>query len=250
MAARSPNYPSCSLPTAVSLARSIWGKLGSSTATSEEIVKYFGYNGLNGVARTKLAALKAYGLLEGSAGGWKFSPRAIVILNSDGGDPNIGKAMHDAFSEVDLFRALIEKFPDASKGMITTYLMSDQSFTKDGAIAAAESFLESKAAVIAPDSPKLDEAKGIDESKGGMAVSQQPIKPPAQTPVTPLPKPMGVHMDELKIPCGNGASVTLHYPTTMSQADYDLVDTFLKAFWASKKSVLVKTEKPTEPLIE
>lgn len=246
MSDRSPRYPYCSLPVAIDLIRLLWGKQGSSSATSEEIAQFLGYKGMNGISRGKLSALKKYGLLDASGGGWKLSHRAIVIVNSDNGDPSISKAIQEAFDEVELFKILMESHSSASIGMITTYLMSSQGFTKDGALAAAEAFLESKTLAGTNFSHKTP-AGNVDETKeDGPPDGKKPPAGHSTGTQTLPPKPVGVIMEELKIPCSNGACVELRYPSAMSQADYDLVDGFLKVFWPSKKHVLIKSVSETK----
>lgn len=220
------------------MARTLWDKMGTSTATPEEVAQHLGYNGLNGVSRSKISVLKKYGLLDQAAGGWKLSSRAIVILNSDEGDPKIAAAMLDAFNEVELFRTLYENYPNASKGVISTHLVSQLQFTKDGANAAADSFLESKSVVQSP-----SYRPNVDSGIGNETPPDKQERMPAAHQVSQPTSVNNLTMEELKIPCSNGASVVLHYPSTMSLTDYELVDTFLKAFWMSKKSAIVQKEQ-------
>src|SRR5580704_15247755 len=80
---RSPNYPSIGLSEAVELAQRVWDREKRSSAPGAVIVKAWGYGGLNGAARIKLAALKRYGLLgDNGEGDMRLTDTAMNIIHN------------------------------------------------------------------------------------------------------------------------------------------------------------------------
>lgn len=77
---RSPNYPAIGLTEAVASAAALYDKSGRAALPQEAVVVDLGYRGMNGPARTKLSALRKYGLLENAPGGkLRLSNRAITL---------------------------------------------------------------------------------------------------------------------------------------------------------------------------
>jgi hypothetical protein len=84
---RSPNYPGYGLEVAVGFARQIYSKTKRIPAEMELLANALGSRGISGPVRSKVAALRHYGLLESdSRGGLKVSDRAMALIHRKPGD--------------------------------------------------------------------------------------------------------------------------------------------------------------------
>jgi hypothetical protein len=136
---RSPNYPAVSLPVARELARRLYDREKRSPADPDQIVRAWGHTSLNGPSRTKLSALRKYGLLEETRNGFRLSDRAMAMLYPN--DPQEeADALRDAALSPDLFRELAA-FEGASDDNLVSRLVR-LGFTPTGARAAVASYHE------------------------------------------------------------------------------------------------------------
>lgn len=78
--ARSPNYPSMSLPEAIERLEKVYAAEHTHKAPSEVVAKALGYQSLNGKSITVLSTLKKYGLLEEVGKELKVSKDGLIIL--------------------------------------------------------------------------------------------------------------------------------------------------------------------------
>jgi len=129
---RSPNYPALGLSQAIDAAKILYDKEHQSDVPPDVAAKHWGYKSLSGPARTKVAALKHYGLLEDGRHGVKISPLALrILMPTDEGERK--EAIHEAAITPPLFNELLDKLPDASDEALTAYLVRQRKFGQDGA---------------------------------------------------------------------------------------------------------------------
>lgn len=138
---RSPNYPSCGLDGAVSMARKIWDKDKRTTLSMEQAAHDVGYSGLSGPARTSIAALRKYGLLEDAKDGMRLSDLALRILHPANDDERL-EALREAALKPELFRQVYESHRDANNKTLESYLINKLGFSDVGAKGFVDSFRE------------------------------------------------------------------------------------------------------------
>jgi len=142
--ARSKAYPTLDLRSCIERAQKIWDEHERKQMTMQEATQALGYKGVSGPSRSKISAMKQFGLFdEGVGGTLKLSKRAIDILHKPTDDPARIAAIKSAIHDVDVFARLLSTHADASVGAITSHLLTEDGFSKVGAKRAAETFLES-----------------------------------------------------------------------------------------------------------
>jgi hypothetical protein len=131
---RSPNYPGVSLEDAVKNAQMLF-KVASRTAVAPVVaVKAWGYSGLNGVSRVKLAALRAYGLSETEKGGnVKLSRRGLTLSMRSHDSPEYASAIKEAALAPSIFQELYETKSGVADEALKHHLVADRKFSPDGA---------------------------------------------------------------------------------------------------------------------
>ncbi len=154
---KSPNYPAMSLPEAIDAISKVWKKHEREAVTMEEISGCMEYSSLSGPSRSKISALKKYGLIEKEGGGWKLTTRAMSILHKPQGSPERQEALNSAVRDVRLFSELIRTHGQASKGALRAHLLTDKAFTSVGAKAFIKSFLDTKSLVSGSGGGKISE---------------------------------------------------------------------------------------------
>jgi len=148
---RSPNYPYLSLPDAVKHTEVLWTKEKRTAVGPEIIAKAWGYKGLNGLARVKIASLKKYGLIDDSGKGFRVSERALRILI--GGPEERAGALSEAALAPELFREIHEQFAEASDDAIRSFLVISRQFTDDAAKRVISAYRGTLAAVGVAEAP-------------------------------------------------------------------------------------------------
>lgn len=137
---RSPNYPSLALPQALSYAKALWGKEQRTSIPPAVLAKHMGYSSLSGPARTRIAALKQYGLIDEGSDGLHLSDLALQIVHQPEGSPERDEAIRLAALKPDLFRELWESHKTASDDALRAYLLTRKKFTEDGAKQVIKAF--------------------------------------------------------------------------------------------------------------
>ena len=131
---RSPNYPAYSLPASVDFARQLYTKERRSTVSMNTAALAVGSQSLSGPARSKIAALRQYGLVESVSGGKiRISDRAMALVLRKPGDSEYELAAKEAAEAPPLFASLLQDFGSASDDNIAYHLVIDRKFSEDGA---------------------------------------------------------------------------------------------------------------------
>lgn len=137
---RSPRYPAVSLSDAIQAVRSLWGKEKRTAVQAEVLAKALGYSSLSGGARTKIASMRQYGLLEKHAGGLRLSDLGMKIIHNQEGSEEQSKALREAAVSPELFKELYESHADGSEDAIKSFLILKKGFSDSGARLAAAAY--------------------------------------------------------------------------------------------------------------
>lgn len=138
---RSPNYPAIGLSEAIDLARKLWDREKRSFTPAAVVVQSWGYSGLSGASRIKIAALRRYDLLEdGTEGTLRLSDLAIAVLHNPPGSADQLEALKSAGLGPDLFRELYQTHSHSSDESIRAYLITKRGFSDIGANSCIEAF--------------------------------------------------------------------------------------------------------------
>lgn len=146
---RSPNYPALDLPSAVALTKMLWQKEGRSQMSMPALAQALGStsDGLSGPFRSKIAALRQYGLIDkAGVGKAKLSPRGVTIGLRSQDDPGYWEAIQEAALAPSLFQDLWARFSEGgSDTNIRNFLVEDKGFALAGAERAVRAFRETVA---------------------------------------------------------------------------------------------------------
>jgi hypothetical protein len=139
---RSPNYPAIGLREAVESVGRLYQKERRTAVPADVAAGAMGYKGLSGPSRSRLAALKKYGLIEESKGQVRVSDLAVNILEWSEGDEMYQKCVWEAANEPDLFRELYQTHLHASDDALRAYLVAQKGFSHRGAKQFIQAFRE------------------------------------------------------------------------------------------------------------
>lgn len=175
---RSPNYPAYGLPTALQFAKMVWSQEKRTPVEVEVIARALGSESVSGPVRSKVAAMRQYGLLQAVNGKLKVSDRAITLILQNQGQPEYDQAAADAALTPTLFGELWQDKPDASDEALNFYLVRDLRFSTDGAKRLIRSYRETLAfaklqegSYTSNDAPDRPEPQPI---IGQVALTQRP----------------------------------------------------------------------------
>jgi len=141
---RSPNYPTVSLEAAVNLVARLYEAEKRATIPLVVVAQALSGNEslekLSGPARSKIAVLRSYGLIEEvGPGKVRVSDRALGILQRPTPATYIGSVREAALAPP-LFAELWQEHRDDSDGALKYYLMTERNFTEEGANRAIQSY--------------------------------------------------------------------------------------------------------------
>lgn len=130
---RSPNHPAIDLDKALSAASDLYTKEGRSDIPIEVAAKAWGYAGLSGPARSKIAALRQYGLATQVKGNLQVTDLALTLILRTEDTAERRQTLKKAALSPALFGELRDTHPDASEDGLRHHLVVDKRFTEDGA---------------------------------------------------------------------------------------------------------------------
>ncbi len=160
---RSPNYPAISLPEAVSEIQKIWDEEKRTPVPADVLSKAMGYTSLSGPVRTKVAALRKYGLLEQQGLLYKLSDSALHILHAEDMSER-QQALQAAALRPELFRELHASHSEASDNALKSHLILHKKFSDAGARQFIKAFRETMS-LANPSKAGYDGAQGADNSE-------------------------------------------------------------------------------------
>jgi hypothetical protein len=152
---RSPSYPILDLEQALAAVDAIYRKERRATIPWSQAAKAMGYQAVSGPVRSRIAALKQYGLIEtGTAGQLRISDRAFDLVASPRSSPQYVGSLREAALEPPIFRELIP-LQEASDETLVYRLQREKQFSEDGARRAVRAF-RSTMAFAKLDEPSYD----------------------------------------------------------------------------------------------
>jgi hypothetical protein len=142
---RSRNYPALSLKEAIDRARVFYQKEGRAKVDATSAVVAWGYGSLNGASMRTLAALRQYGLLDGSNDEIRLSERGLTLLLEPENSPEYSTALREALTAPSLFQDVLAEYPDGlpSDVALISYLVRKQGFGEAAARSMIDALRES-----------------------------------------------------------------------------------------------------------
>lgn len=141
---RSPNYPAYSLEQTIGFARQVHSKIKRVSVGMEALAKALGSESLTGPSRSKIAALRHYGLMDFERNGrtLRISDRALALLLRKPGDREYDEAAREAALAPALFAELHGERAGMDDDALHYYLVAERRFSDDGARRAIRSLRE------------------------------------------------------------------------------------------------------------
>ena len=139
---RSPNYPLLNIEQAIEATRSVFSKEVRNKMAREVLAKNLGYKSLNGRALGKIAALKAYGLIEGSGNELQVSDDAVILLEAPTDAPERQETLHRCALRPPLFAELSSEFDTLPSDENLRFSLIRRKFTPDAAEKATQVYRE------------------------------------------------------------------------------------------------------------
>lgn len=230
---RSPNYPSVTLTDAIGLVGKIYEKDKRTVLSTEQAAKSLGYGALSGPARTTIAALRQYGLLENSGTGVRISDLAMEILHQPAESPERRAAIALAAKKPPLIAELISTHGEASDETLRAFLITKKKFSPDGAGRFAAAFRDAMKLAAADSSGERGDQPRTDAAGIGGAYNS-----PGKTPKQPAQNP--AEQMQFTWPLSGDVVATL---TVSRQIETDDVDTLSDYFEIAKKALLKAARK-------
>ncbi len=131
---RSPNYPGIDLEAAIDFAGQLYSVVKRGEFRPEDAARAWGYSSASGPVRSRVGALRQYGIVEGKKGSNPRLSRAgqgFVVRTR--ASREYRDALRVAALAPPLFREVHDTKSGASDGAIREYLLLDKNFTEDGA---------------------------------------------------------------------------------------------------------------------
>jgi len=243
---RSPNYPTTDLDAALELIRPALKAENRNKMSRAVLAKHMGDNTLNGRALTKIGAVRAYGLIDGSGDDLRISDDAVSVLASpDKVNYHYRDALERLALKPPLFQDIKKQFPATlpSEHNLTFWLVQ-QHFTQEAAGKAAKSFLTTMRLVYPdPESynpPGRAEEPDIAQPQANrlLDLPMAAIRPPALSPNAVMFQEV-FNLDE--------GPVTLSFPSNLSLASYEELDAALKLFLLrAKRRAIIRTHNEAD----
>jgi hypothetical protein len=201
---RSPNYPNTSLATAIESARRFYGKAQQASVHADDAVKYMGYQGPSGAARSRLAALRQYGLVEDTKEGVRLTELGLAILHPSSDDER-REALSAAALTPPLFKELWNTHKNVDASVIAGHLIRSKHFSSGGAQQAADAF---KANTDIVKAPPEGYSKLIDVSDAGSGIDAVTVGTGRMVGRVNLEKALAVLWQQTQ-PLANGLSAEI-----------------------------------------
>jgi hypothetical protein len=129
---RSPNYPSVDLASAITDIKTLHQKNGMTWVGLTPAAIALGYKSVSGPARSRIAAMRHYGLLELRVGNVRPSDLGLILAIRNPDSPEYRDALREAALTPEIFRELAQTHMDASEDALRYYLVATKKFSSDG----------------------------------------------------------------------------------------------------------------------
>lgn len=243
---RSPRYPSVGLSEAIERAGELYNREKKTHVSFELVAKAWGYKHSSSAVRTKIGALRQYGLLEGVKDVLRVSDLAIAILVH----PEKSKEREDALAEAALSPVLFQDIrtnkPDASDEALAAYLVTKKSFNEDAAKLCVTAFRDTMA-IAGKGITRYDEKEARARDLGGLAnIFALPTRRPSPSLQKEEPGKPEMKHDTYTLDEGD---VVLQWPSKLSQESYAELEDWLVLMGRKMKRAVtdqIKGEQETE----
>lgn len=140
---RNPNFPVIDLGDAIDAIADLLKKEKRGQFPKEAAAAHMGYSSVNGRSLGMIAALRAYGLLEGRGDGLAVSDDAIAILEAPSESEDRKDALRRAFESPPMFQRIQAEYSDKPSYETLKWWLNKAGFNPDGAEKAASIYLAS-----------------------------------------------------------------------------------------------------------
>jgi hypothetical protein len=187
---RSPNYPGHGLDRSLQDLQLLYKRESRTVVPQEVAVKAWGYNSLSGSARSRLAALRHYGLLEMQKNGQvRVSTRGVTLALRSPDTADYKQALRDAALTPTIFQELLDTKRGASDEALVHHLIVNKKFSPDGAKRVLEVYrANAEFAALdqdAADATDIGTTQSPDVSANGARPQFVPAATPTEVPETP-----------------------------------------------------------------
>jgi hypothetical protein len=141
---RSPNFPVVDLPTAIEAVGKIYAKEKRGKFPKESAARHLGYTSINGRSLGMIAALRAYGLLDGRGNDLVVTQDAIALLEAPQDSHDRLEALERAISSPPMFQRIMEQYPSGTSPQTLKWWLIQQGFNPDGAEKATSTYLTTR----------------------------------------------------------------------------------------------------------
>lgn len=223
---RSPNYPTTDLGTALELIRLAFKAENRNKMSRAVLANHMGDKTLHGRALSKLGAVRAYGLIEGSSDELRLSDDVVSVLASP---DKINVFYRDALERLafkpQLFQEIKKQFPTTlpSEHNLSFWLVQ-QHFTQEAAGKATKSYLTTMRLVYG-DTEAYNPP--FDEEEAEMTPHVQPPSKPAMP--RPATRADVTGQRQAIFPINEG-DVTIIFPADLSAEGLEELDQYLDIF--------------------
>ncbi|MDX2275014.1 MAG: hypothetical protein NW206_06140 [Hyphomonadaceae bacterium] len=243
MAARSPNYPSMDLGAALAAIEPAYKGEHRNRMGRLTLAKHLGYNSLNGRALAKIAAVRAYGLIEGQGDEVKVSEDAIDALMAPKGSGERVTALTRCALRPSLFKEIATEFATLPSETNLSYWIIKKGFTPDAAGRAAKNYLNTMRLVADPNATynpasSDDEAEDyVDLAPPAPSAGKPNLSGGARPTMPPDPRLAGLPAAGMRtaVFTVEGGDVTLTFPADLSALGYEDLEDYLKVFFRRAK---------------
>ncbi len=213
--ARSPNYPTLSLEEAVTAVNAIHEKEKRGTIPWSIAAKAMGYQALSGPVRSRIAALRQYGLIDvQSQEHLRISDRGYDLIRSPKNSYEYTDALRTAALEPPIFKELAIRMLDASDEAIAWWLEREKKFSPEGARRVLRAFRATMAFAKLDDERYDDDA--VQDKEDG-TVQQKGARRDAPPP------PRGTMQYSWALSPSMSAELTLRGSETVSKKALDIL---------------------------
>src|ERR1035437_7339197 len=181
---RSPNYPALSLEAALDAVRKLHKDDGTTPVPQETLARYAGHGKMSGPARSKIAGIRQYGLIDSAgAGKVRVSNRALPLFFHQPTDPEYKETLKALALAPPLFTQLYGQYAQASEPTIRQHPVRVRKFSEEGATKLARLFKDTPSfgQVTAP-SYTGPESEADNEDKDNLGGDHEPPAPPPGPP--------------------------------------------------------------------
>lgn len=188
---RSPNYPGLALGEALKAIQPAFKNENRNKMSREVLAKHVGYNSLSGPALSKIGAVRAYGLIEGTGDELRVTNDAVAALMAPADSQKRTDALKRLAVHPPLFKDLAADFETIPSEENIRFWLIQRQFTADAAEIAAKNYLDTMRLVFGEDGgyPAVvkttaeKEPKSMERSVS--AVAPRPAVPAPTTLFTP-----------------------------------------------------------------